>query len=77
MKEVTGGCSMAYNIAQGISAVKFQFAAELLPLNLAPRLESVELYLCFPYMPSWRGQGRLCIFTYVLRSTTFFIATEF
>jgi hypothetical protein len=37
MKEITGGCSVACNNAQGISAVKFQFAPELLALNLAPR----------------------------------------
>jgi len=37
MKDITSGCSVAYNIAHGISAVKFQFAPELLPPNLAPR----------------------------------------
>jgi hypothetical protein len=23
----------------------------------------VELYLCFPYTPSWRGQGQISLFT--------------
>jgi hypothetical protein len=28
-------------------------------LRLVPRLRREELYLSFPHMPSWRGQGQL------------------
>ena len=57
MKEITSGCSVACNTAYGISAVKFQFALELLPLNLAPRFRmsgTIPLLPLYAFM-AWAG----------------------
>jgi len=57
MKEITSGCSVACNTAHGISAVKFQFALELLPLNLAPRFRMSGAIPLFPLhaLMAWAG----------------------
>jgi len=57
MKEITSGCSVAYNIVHSISAVKFQFAPELLPLSVAPRFRmsgAISLLPLHAFM-AWAG----------------------